>query len=339
MPAVHTATTGRVAAHTEAGALGTAIHLWLSDGIIPEDTDAQAACDAIAKALPDAEWRHEVTLAYDSGTDTGRELGQDLGRNYGAATATEWVGTADALAVVAGMPTLLELKTGWRPVSLDSWQVRLLALAAARAHGTDRAEVVLLVAHTDGSSWVERKVFDALALDEVVIGLEQLQARMAQDSATVPGDHCRYCPALASCPSMTGIMRGAAANEPTTLATPEIATQAYELLRALKTAAARLEAEIEAYALQHPIQLASGDTWGFREKPKLEFLPGAAHELRTLFGAKATKAISENLSKTSIVKALGKADGTKAIETLKASGAAREKMVGGFGVLKGGADE
>lgn len=319
--------------------IGNAVHLWTSAGVIPDDPTAQAICDALATALPDAQWRHEVTFAFDAATDTGRVLGQDLGRDYSAATPTEWVGTVDAVALIAGVPTILELKTGWRAVSVDSWQLRLLALAAARAYGTTSVEVVLVTAHPDGA-WAQRKTFDALALDEVITGLEQLAARLAADSPTVPGDHCRYCPALASCPSMSGIMRGAAANEtPAALATPEVATHAYELLKALKAAAVRLEAELEAYALREPVQLASGDAWGFREKSKLEFLPGAAHELRAMVGPTAAKAISESLSKTSILRALGKAEGMKAIDALKHKGAAREKMVGGFGLLKGGGEE
>lgn len=314
--------------------LGIAVHLWLSDGIIPADEGAQAVCDAIARVLPDAEWRHEVTLAYDAATDTGRELGQDLARDYSSALPTEWVGTVDGLAMVGDMPTVLELKTGYRTVGIDSWQIRMLALAAARAANTDSVEVLLVTAHPDEAR-VERHVFDALALDEAVVALEQLAVRLQTDSPTKPGEHCRYCPALASCPSMTAIMRGAAANEPHALATPEVATQAYELLKALKTASARLEAELEAYALQQPIQLASGDSWGWREKPKLEFLPGAAHELRAMYGSKGANAVSESVSKTSITRALGKRDGEAAIERLRASGAAREKLVGGFGVLKG----
>lgn len=320
------------------GTIGLAAHAWMSHGVIPEDKEAQAICEAIAQVLPDAEWRHEVTLAYDAETDTGRELGQDLGRDYSSAKTSEWVGTVDGLAMVADMPVVLELKTGWRTVTMDSWQIRLLALAAARAANTDSAEVVLVIAHPDGAR-VERKVFDALALDETVMALETLSQRLQVDSPTKPGEHCRYCPALASCPSMTGIMRGAAANEPQTLATPEVASQAFELLQALKTATARLESELEAYALQQPIMLASGDAWGFREKARLEFLPGATHELRAMYGNRAIAAVSESLSKTSIMKALGKQTGEAAIARLRANGTAREKMVGGFGVMKGGQDE
>ena len=327
---------------SEAGATGTAIHLWLSDGILPEDPEALAACEAISQALPDAQWRHEVALAYDLTNDWGRELGMNLGRAYGGAKPTEWVGTVDGVAIIGGVATVLELKTGWRPVSLDSWQVRFLALAAARAAGTSEAEVVLLVAHPDGA-FVRRARFDALALDETAMALEQLATRLQKDSPTVPGDHCRYCPAMASCPSVLGIVRALSIVDgdiskmkPTNAKT---AGAMLEVVNVAKAALGRIQGELEAFALREPLQLPDGRTWGWREKPKMEFLPGAATVLRNEYGDKGARAVTESVSKTSITKALGKKDGEAAINELRVGRLVVEKMVGGFGFLKGGEDE
>lgn len=282
--------------------LGTAVHLLLSQGVVPDSDEAQAIGEHLQRALPPGAWRWEVTFALDANGE-GRELGAHLSRDYSAANASETVGTADAVAIQGGIARILEVKTGWRPVSADGWQTRWLALAAARAHHCDSAEVTVLTGHPDGAR-AEVMAYDAFALDAIEQELHSLLARILTDKQPQPGDWCRYCPALSECRAATGLVRALAQPENEIELTPESVAGTYRTLQAARAALTRLEGQLETYALQQPVPLGSGRFWGLRTSTKQVFAPGAAAWLRAN-GLPA--AVSESVSMTSLKRIAGKA--------------------------------
>ena len=313
---------------TESTDLGTIVHRALRTGEVPEDDEARATFEQALAVLPPGAWRHEVALALEPTEETARELGVDLERDYSGALSTELVGTADAREVSGNPVRILEIKTGWRPVGADGWQTRFLALAAARAYGCDSVEVLLLTAHPDGA-YIATHSYDVFGLDELAEQVRGLVASLKAPSEPQPGDWCRYCPAMASCPAATGIVRALAiAPEPTDATseiTPARAAAAYRLAKAARAALTRLEAQLEAYALQQPIQLGEGRVWGFKPSEQQVFGPKAVAWLRS---QGLDKAINESASATSLGKAVGKAKATWLLNEMRTAGVVTVKPGG-----------
>lgn len=165
---------------------------------------------AVASERTGRVWRTEVPLAWDAASGAGRILPQPAGahRDYGAARATEIVGTADLLTVSvdandAAHVTVLDDKTG-RPEYVEpveeNWQLRALALAAARAFKATTATIGLVFVSDDGVTMTTADL-DELELDIIEADLQALYARIPGAPPT-PGDtQCRFCPCRATCPA------------------------------------------------------------------------------------------------------------------------------------------
>lgn len=104
---------------------------------------------------------------------------------------------------------IIDLKYG-RGVPVDiasNEQLRAYALGAARRfHNRGVMEITTVIVqprcpHPDGP--VRAETIDALELVEFRIDLEgKARATEAPDAPLVPGDHCKFCPAAATCPAL-----------------------------------------------------------------------------------------------------------------------------------------
>ena len=107
--------------------------------------------------------------------------------------------------------------------------------------------------------------------------LRALSADITRNAAagTMPplhvGEWCRHCPSLTACPAQVSLVR-ALAGEPDELVrsfaealTPERAAAAYGKLKAIRSLVERLEAAMESYAAQQPIDLGDGRVFGAQE--------------------------------------------------------------------------
>ena len=305
MECIGSAVLPTVARSSEFAQRGTAIHKFLHDALsesrekalaaVPEEwRDACAALDLerLPTCRPDA-FAGEVSLAFDIDTGKGRELGRNLGRNY-AKGPSEIVVTTDVLALTADGDGVYvgDFKSGHTRVTAAKRNPQLLAgaVAACRAYGRTRATVSVIYLREDGSPYYDQAELDALDIDAAAAELIDLgnrardAARAFQDNGTVPrlhiGSHCKYCPALVSCPAQAAIVKRMAAepeqvvNDLKRMLTPETAAAAYERAKAIRNVLHLFDEALYAYAEQNPILLKDGRVLGPTESTR-ESVDGA----------------------------------------------------------------
>lgn len=167
----------------------------------------------------------EVSYALNIYTGEVRRIGVNLGREYPAEYLTgEWVtGTDDLEATMAdGRAIVEDFKTGQDvPHPSVNPQILFLAVCVRAVTGSDEVEGRVRYIREDGSTYVESHVFDAFDLDAFTISLRHVavsidSAKRAGGDArhlpmvTIPmatGDHCKYCPAVTSCPAKVALAR------------------------------------------------------------------------------------------------------------------------------------
>lgn len=254
-------------------AMGRDSHKFFATGELPEDPELRAKLEHVdmdALPLPRESFAAEVAFAWDYVTGAGRELGRDLGRDYSKATPYEFVGTADLVSVADDAVIVPDWKMGhaWLPRPLESWQLRFLALAAARAYGKERALVGFIRVWDSEPKWFFEEM-DAFELEVTASELVGLVARIEKnDEPPKPGAWCRYCPAFQDCPAQTSLIRqmasspAAVAEEIRGLLTPETAAIAYQRLHMVKEAIKAVDKALYAYATEHPISLPDGRVFG-----------------------------------------------------------------------------
>lgn len=200
----------------EAAATGHVIHRFLERA--PTDRTAALAeidddatrerCAAIDLSQIPAGAEREVAMAWDPETDTGEILRLDGHRRY--PEGARYYGTADLVGRIEGGVWVGDYKTGTAFAASDSWQLRALALMAARAVQVDAAEVSMIVVDHRGRLRPDRHSLDGFDLDETAERLRQLARDIRDaDPRTVPlhaGPHCRYCRALLDCPAQTALV-------------------------------------------------------------------------------------------------------------------------------------
>jgi len=321
---------------------GSAIHAYLA-GVLALGREAalllvppewRAACEAIPlDALPHvnpAGYVAEVAFAYDVDAGTSRELGRDLTRAqaeqlYATLGESEVPVTIDVGALTADGEGVVvaDAKTGRGPVVPAARNAQLLlgALPGTRAGGRDRAVVMSIRLRDEGRPW-----FDGFALDEIDLAagaaeLRKVAARVRAARAEVAagrrpdvalGEHCKYCPARASCDAQTGLLRQlmqAPAGWREDFGgelTPARAAAAYRLWRLVDEVVKRAGGQLFAYATEHPIDLGDGLVFG-PTQTKRESVDGAVARavLTERFGADvAHAALSYETSKAAIKEAL-----------------------------------
>jgi PD-(D/E)XK nuclease superfamily protein len=290
---------------SDAAERGTALHLYLQRAL---EVGPEAALEEVPAAyreecegleplalLGPGDWRAEVALAFDPRTGVARHLGANRpSRSYEDVLPGEVAGTVDALCVTEDAVLLADWKSGRaehvEPAARNA-QLRFYALLAASYYGKATAHVQLVHLPEGGRPFVDTAVLDALDLDaaedelaRTVAAVEEARAayreRGVMPDATL-GDHCRHCPAWASCPARGALIRSAVAapetvaKELSTPLTPEMVALAYVKIRAVRAALGHYEAAINAYASQVPVPLGGGLVLGLVESEREE-LDGAA---------------------------------------------------------------
>lgn len=269
----------------------------------------------------------EVAFALDLATGRARRLGAHIDRAYDVG-ADEIPGTADVvssaeLARREGKVRVYDYKGlhASVPRAARNWQLRLLAAAAARVYGVDRAEVGIYRVGEDRQVEPDLAELDSLDLDLALVELRAVvagvrAARAVVEAGRTPdvqrGDHCRGCPAFASCPA-NGKLITLMATQPVTLAeqlkdrlTPATARTAYEQFKRMEAVVHAVREALFGYASEHPIELGDGQVFGPHQVERTEVDGRAAHQaLEARFGrAIADLGVGYEASKASIQRAL-----------------------------------
>lgn len=151
--------------------------------------------------------RSEVPFAWDFRKDRARELPTNGHRDYSACTADEVCGTADLVQMGVDdegpFAAIDDWKCRFGQERTDARaQLEMLALAACRTFGVDRARCRTLHVDERGVD-DESDVFwlDAFDLDGIAASAQFDLA--SGPKPPTPGEHCakRYCGAIAACPA------------------------------------------------------------------------------------------------------------------------------------------
>jgi len=273
---------------------GTAVHAYLESRVLgvahesalptapAEATEAERAAIDEARALcarlepfEPPTGRPEVALAYHVRRGTARLLEGVEGRAYPQGDH-EVCGRVDLLVDAdPTRPVVIDWKTTRWDFDVETArpQLRFYALAAARALGADRAGYAIAVITDDGAVAWHRYWLDADDLAQIAADVarawERVEAaRRARDaherSYAAPwspdvrrGAHCRYCPALASCPGLRAEL-SLGADLAAELDERQVAA-AYERALSLGDARETLrDAAVAWVASRGPVQLSDG---------------------------------------------------------------------------------
>lgn len=355
--------------------LGTAKHAFLARALevgretalaeVPEKH--RAACASLdLEQLPAGQpgaWVAEVAFALDVETGAARELGRGIDRQYAAAglRPTEIPGSIDllALSVDGDAVIVTDYKTGWARVTTAQENLQLLfaAVCASLVYGKLAARGAILYPGPDGDQpYFDVGTWDAFDLDAAKQRLMELGRKVLALRAAAEGDpttgevvtprlvvgkHCRYCPAIASCPAQGKFVRRLLHAPEDTLAdlkgmlNPHTARLVYDRLKAVKYVIERAETALYAYAAFNPVALSDGTVLGETETQR-EYLDPAAvtSTLTTMFGEDVARdALESKATKASVKRALGKHGGAvgkrmkRVLSALRDTGGVRVKTI------------
>lgn len=295
---------------TEAGANGTAIHAFIAcahsigreAALVEMDADAPyyQLCAALPVGELPAGGSHEVAIAWDHVTDIGRAIVGNGHRDYSSVGPTEYVGTADYVGADRETNTIvvIDWKSGYRYLgpARDSWQLRMLALAAVRAAQADNARVAYCFLRDDGSYAYSWGYFDPLDLATIADELRDLAARLGRQTESMSlafyeGPHCDYCPAFHACPAKMRLARAIGNGEAMTeLATIEQRIEsmsdaelarAYQAIERYDDIAERVRRALRQRAAMQPIDLGDGRKLGTVPWPFTSVRADIAHATLT----------------------------------------------------------
>lgn len=215
----------------------------------------------------------EEAFVFDIREEAVRYIGSNIGRHYGPLLDTEIAGTVDLLHVTDDAVCIADLKTGWQYVgpASDSWQMKTLALVAARYFGKSKVHATLVRMREDGSLYQPpTATFTAFELDSFLDELRDLYLRIDTVSRqpipdVYPGEkQCQYCDCLEHCPAYTGLMHSMKFGLETTEAVllTEKAPIAWDAIKRWRKALDRVEAGIRMLSTREPIALLNGKTLG-----------------------------------------------------------------------------
>ena len=231
---------------SEHAAHGTAVHAYLRDSVVdgceaalrrvPLDAPHRSVCEALDVARiideligePGHEYwlEAELAVAYDTRAGRARKLGVDLGRRYPQLGDTEVAGSLDLVIELQTSDEIIvvDWKTGHNPPSAErSGQLLLAALACRDIYMASTVHVAIVHIDDAGRYTIDRAEYDDDALDDAAHDVRSAvramaAARLEVEAGRVPdvllGPHCRYCPAMSSCPAQGGIVRQLVADVP-----------------------------------------------------------------------------------------------------------------------------
>jgi hypothetical protein len=271
-----------VATTSEAAERGTQIHEYIAalvqDEECPLPPDHQAA--SICRGLDRQELVEAARL--DASGDLYTEIGLylsptsitgvpgeagvlegDYHRDYSGAPEGSIPGTADVVAVEDVRVVVSDWKTGSGevPHPADNYQLRFLGLAAARAFERDEAVIQVGRIATDGSVELRSATLEAVDLEATDKELARIIRRVQQARAGEPvyweGSHCKHCPALPSCPAISGSAQAILEGPPEEL-TPKKAAELWSQLQAVEAAAKHTRQALQEFVYARPVPTSEG---------------------------------------------------------------------------------
>lgn len=224
--------------------------------------------------------RPEWAYSYDAVSGKAEVLGHIADRNYPEVPFSTVVGTTDLV-----WPSTLEFeaidgtfkcvnvrdwKTNREPPPNDTWQMRFLGFASARAYGYPYARTQITsiidgyVQHGPFRLWgpedhLETEKLLRSAYDRVNKLGWRKDKLTAQDVRH--GPHCHWCPALSSCGYFQNLLKGPQ-EVGGALITNLDASVAYARWQSLRTLTGRMEEAVKSYSTTQAIQLEKGYFYG-----------------------------------------------------------------------------
>lgn len=272
---------------------------------------------------PDA-YAFEVSFAFNVDTGESREIGRGLSRSEAAALCgpREMHGTVDVVGLTEDSVIVPDYKTGPRPLPppAELRQLRVYGLMAARAYKKGRAKAGFIRVPDGMDPWSKYFEMDEFSLANTELEINEMLAKVEEARAvlasgrvptTTEGDHCRYCPALASCPSKMNLVRQFAASPESleamlTKATDAQLALAYERANSLEKIIERVKEAIRSKARQMPIDMGDGQVLGEVHEDVL-IIDRSMGVLAEKFGMRVAEAATERdpkISKASVERAL-----------------------------------
>jgi hypothetical protein len=246
----------------------------------------------------------ELSIRYDVATGKAR-----VADRFDSRVAGEWTSIVDYLGVRAGEVLVRDWKTGRQQhtePARANLQVRLGAVAAARAFGVRRARVELVYLDADDYE-IDGADFGALELATIAHELRELRGKLTQGpTPPTPGPHCttRYCPMLGTCAATQAALASAYPLERPlrpVIADDDQARFTIERLPAARAALRAIEEALHTYAKGHPIPLGDGRVYGWREKEERSVnvdTPEREEVVRRMLGHAADFAIRKETTTT-----------------------------------------
>lgn len=238
---------------------GTAVHDYIAKLLenewtpLPVDEETAALCREL----------NEQELYLLPETAEAGLLDGNHHRDYSRAPEGSIPGTADALAVEEDRVVVTDWKTGGHEPSrpADNYQLRFLGLAAARAYGLEEAVVQIGKIGEDGWLELHSTALDAEDLHQIESELKKTDRQLRSSREGEPvyrtGGHCRFCPAIASCPAVAGAAQSILDGPPEEL-TPATAADLWSKLQAVEAAAKRTHESLMEYVYARPIPTGEG---------------------------------------------------------------------------------
>ncbi len=259
---------------------GTAIHKYLErvgelgrlDALAEVDERWRPVCEGVELATLPVKLSREVAVAYNWRDDTARLLQPLEPRLYEIDPTFETALTLDTVGVGNGIVYVGDYKGPyvWLPEPEQSMQLGVGALAVARIHDVEAAQVEYIRIRDDGTTRRFGARLDVFGLEATAERVQRTMAvvakmREAISAGETPnvteGPWCKYCPARHHCPTKTALIRAAAAQPaPISLReplTPATAAHVYVQLKRWKEAFAMVEGALYAYAKDTALQLAT----------------------------------------------------------------------------------
>lgn len=262
---------------SEAAKRGTAVHDYIAGLLseewapLPADEKAAALCGTLndQELMEAARPRHSSTLYTEQALYLLPASGEygllegEYHRDYSGAPEGALVGTADAVAVEEERVIVTDWKTGRSevPHPAENYQIRFLGLSAARSFGKEKATVQVGSIGTDGALGLRSHTLEAEDLDQVQAELSRIARNIEAARAGEPvyrtGSHCRFCPALAHCPAISGAAQAIVEGPPEEM-TPKRAAELWGQLQAVEAAAKRTREALQEYAYAREVPTTEG---------------------------------------------------------------------------------
>ena len=264
-------------------------------------------------------WLGENTFRYNVKTGEAEKLGEKLGRGQYPQTALyEIIGTMD---VVHPSGVVIDYKfdgcESHTAPAKENPQLLFGALCLRSIYGVHSIEVALIHFRQGVEKpWYESATVGDYELDVFALELQAMIERlhrMEPPYSVTRGPHCRYCPAVASCPAVKGLIQAIAATSPQSLSdqilatlTPETASAAYQRYKQVAEVMGHVGRALAAYADERDIDLGNGKCYGHVTTSRDQIDGRIAHSvLAEYYGAEiADKACELSATKASIARAL-----------------------------------